>query len=289
MHYSLSMVDPFERQKNTKAATITAGVAGGLLLLMFLLKWQLPTVPPPVADEGIEINLGSSDAGFGSDQPKLPGEPAPAQQVAYTPPQAAPSHTEAVKNVETDDKASADAPVITKPTNPKPDAKKIDDQSKPVKATPTPQPVAATPAPPKPRAVMGRTMGGNGKGGNGADDYSRGGNQGVAGGTGDQGQPGGNPNGTAYNGAPKNFGMKVLSIPPQSFEDDFNQNAKIAVEIVVDEGGRITSAALTSKGSTGTATPQMKATALRLARQLKMGSSDGGQKGIVVFDFKVRG
>ena len=83
--------------------------------------------------------------------------------------------------------------------------------------------------------------------------------------------------------------MKVLSIPPQSFEDDFNQNAKIAVEIVVDGGGRITSATLTSKGSTGTATPQMKSTALRLARQLKLGSSDAGQKGIVVFDFKVRG
>lgn len=282
------MTDLFERQKNTKAATLTGAVAGGLLLLMFLLKWPLPTIPTPAVDEGIEINLGSSDAGFGSDQPRLPGEPAAAQQVAYTPPQPAPAQNEAVKDVETDDKAS-DAPVITKPVNPKPTATKIDVPSKPVRSTPTPQPVAETPAPPKPKATMGRTMGGNGNGGNGADDYSRGGNQGVAGGTGDQGRPGGNPNGTAYTGTPKNFGMKVLSIPPQSFEDDFNQNAKIAVEIVVDEGGRITSATLTSKGSTGTATSEMKATALRLARQLKMGSSDGGQKGIVVFDFRVRG
>lgn len=267
---------------------ITAGIAGVLLLLTFLVKWPIPTVPPPVVDEGIEINLGSSDAGFGSDQPQLPGDPAPAQQVAYTPPQATPSHTEAAKDVETDDKA-ADAPVITKPVNPKPDATKIDEQSKPVKAAPTQQPVAPTPTPPKPKAVLGHTVGGNGNGGNGADDYSRGGNQGVAGGTGDQGRPSGDPNGKAYTGTPKNFGMKVLSIPSQSFEDDFNQNAKIAVEIQVDEAGRITSAALTSKGSTGTATPEMRNTALRLARQLKFGASDGGQKGIVVFDFKVRG
>jgi hypothetical protein len=288
MSYSIPMSDLFERQKNTKASAITAGIAGALLLIAFLVKWPVPTLPPQIADDGIEINLGSGDEGFGSDQPKLPGDPAPAQQVAYTPPQAAPAHNEAVKDVETDDKAS-DAPVITKPVNPKPNATKIDAPSKPVKATPTTQPVAATPAPPKPKAVLGRTIGGTGNGGNGADDYSRGGNQGIAGGTGDQGRPGGNPNGTAYTGAPKNFGMRVLSIPPQSFEDDFNQNAKIAVEIIVDEGGHIKSATLTSKGSTGTATPEMRNTALRLARQLKMGSSEGGQKGIVVFDFKVRG
>jgi hypothetical protein len=285
----MQMPDAFERQKNTKASVITAGIAGGILLLAILIKWPLPTVPPPIADEGIEINLGSGDQGFGSDQPKLPGDPAPAQQVAYTPPQAAPAREEAVKDVETDDKET-DAPVITKPVNPKPNATKIDAPNKPAKATQTTtQPVAATPAPPKPKAVLGRTVGGSGNGGNGADSYERGGNQGIAGGTGDQGRPGGNPNGTAYTGTPKNFGVKVLNIPQQSFEDDFNQNAKIAVEIQVDETGRITSAVLTSKGSTGTATPEMKSTALRLARQLKMGSSDGGQKGIVVFDFKVRG
>lgn len=281
------MTDAFNREKNTKASMITAGIAGLILLLAFLIKWPLPTVPPPVADEGIEINLGSGDQGFGSDQPKLPGDPAPAQQVAYTPPQATPSHSEAVKDVEED--KTSDAPAITKPVNPKPNATKIDEQSKPVKATPTPQPVAATPAPPKPKAVLGHTVGGTGNGGNGADDFKRGGNEGVAGGTGDQGRAGDDPNGRNYSGTPKNFGMKVLSIPSQSFEDDFNQNAKIAVEIQVDEVGRITSAVLTSKGSTGTATPQMKATALRLARQLKLGASDGGQKGIVVFDFKVRG
>ncbi len=289
MAYAIPLSDNFEKQKKVKAAGLTAGIGVLLMLLAFLISWQVPTAPVPVADEGIEINLGSGDQGFGTDQPKLPGDPAPAQrQVAYTPPQPTPSREAAVRDVETDDRPS-DAPVIRKPANPQPDATKIDAASKPVKTAPAPQPVAATPAPPKPKAILGHTVGGTGQGGNGATTYERGGNEGIAGGTGDQGRAGGDPNGKAYTGTPKNFGVKVFSIPSQSFEDDFNQNAKIAVEIQVDDGGKITSAVLTSRGSSGTATPEMKTTALRLARQLKLGSSDGGQKGIVVFDFKVRG
>ena len=81
----------------------------------------------------------------------------------------------------------------------------------------------------------------------------------------------------------------MYPIGNQSFEDDFNQNAKIAVEVIVNDAGKVTSAAVTPRGSTGTATQSMKNTALRLARELKFGASDGGQKGVVVFDFKVRG
>lgn len=288
MSNTINLFDEFERQKKRKAALITGGVAGALLLLSILLKWSLPTVPPPVQEEYIEINIGSGDEGFGSDQPLLPGDPAPAQQVAYTPPQTAPSNTDDARDVATDDN-TPDAVAVTKPVNPKPNATRIDAENKPVKATPAAEPVAATPAPPKPKAVLGRTVGGNGNGGNGAETYQRGGSEGIAGGTGDQGRPGGSPNGRDYTGTPKNFGMRVLNIPSQSFEDDFNQNAKIAVEVTADANGKITSAVLTPKGSSGTATSEMKNTALRLARQLKLGSSDGGQKGIVVFDFKVRG
>jgi hypothetical protein len=285
--YSMS-IDLFERQKKMKATAITFGVAGALLLLAILVKWSIPTAPPVTADEFIEINLGSGDQGFGSDQPQLPGDPAPAQQVAYSPPQPVQSAAEEVKDVETDDRET-DAPAITKPTNPKPNATKINEENKVVKSTPVAQPVAATPAPPKPKAVLGRVVGGNGNGGNGAETYQRGGNEGVAGGTGDQGRAGGSPTGRDYSGAPKNFGVRVLNIPSQSFEDDFNQNAKIAVEVTADANGKVTSAVITPRGSSGTATTDMRNTALRLARQLKLGNSDGGQKGTVIFDFKVRG
>lgn len=289
MNNTLSMSAEFERQKNIKATAITLGIAGSLLLLFILLKWPLPTIDPPPTQEFLEVNLGSGDLGSGDDQPLLPGEPAPTQQTAYTPPQPVKAVAENVKDVETDDRNDNDAPVIRKPTIAKPNATRINDDNKTSKPTvnTTPQPV--TQEAPKPRAVLGRTTGGSGNGGNGADTYRPGSGEGIAGGQGDQGRPGGDPNGRSYTGTPKNFGMKVFNIPNQSFEDDFNQNAKIAVEVVVNDAGKVTSAAVTARGSTGTATQSMKNTALRLAKELKFASSDGGQKGVVVFDFKVRG
>jgi hypothetical protein len=289
MNNTLSMSAEFERQKNIKATAITLGIAGALLLIVILVRWPLPTVAPTPVQEFLEVNLGTDDFGSGNDQPLLPGEPAPAKQIAYTPPQPVKAVADDVKDVETDDRDDNDAPAIRKPVVAKPNATRIDDNNKTVKQTTATVPQPVTQAPPKPRAVLGRTTGGNGNGGNGAETYKPGTGEGIAGGSGDQGRPGGNPNGTNYNGQRKTFGTKVFNIPNQSFEDDFNQNAKIAVEVIVDDAGKVTSAAVTARGSTGTATQSMRNTALRLARQLKFGSSDGGQKGVVVFDFKVRG
>jgi hypothetical protein len=287
MHNVLSMSATFEKQKNTQAALYTLGITGGLLLLFFLVTMTIPQTAVPQVEEFVEVNLGSGDEGFGTDQPQLPGEPAPAQEATYTPPQPTASNDEAVKDVSSDNN-EPDAPPVIKPAVSKPDATKINAESKTVKANnPSPQPVT-TPAPPRPRAVMGRTMGGNGNGGNGADTYRPGGNEGIAGGTGDQGRPGGDPNGRNYSGTPRSFGVKVLSIPNQTFEDDFNQNAKVAMDIVVDDNGKVTSATFQPRGST-TSDRKYVDIARRSAFQLKMGSVDGGQKGTVVFNFKVRG
>jgi len=289
MNTTLSMSAEFERQKNIKATAITLGIAGALLLIVILVRWPLPNIAPAPVQEFLEVNLGTDDFGSGKDQPLLPGEPAPAKQTAYTPPQPVKAVADDVKDVETDDRSDNDAPAIRKPIVAKPNATRIDDNNKTVKQTTATVPQPVTQAPPKPRAVLGRTTGGNGNGGNGAETYKPGTGEGIAGGSGDQGRPGGDPNGTNYSGQRKTFGTKVFNIPNQSFEDDFNQNAKIAVEVIVDDAGKVTSAAVTARGSTGTATQSMRNTALRLARQLKFGSSDGGQKGVVVFDFKVRG
>ena len=278
----------FERQKNLQASGITAGIAVALLFIFIWVKFAIPHEEVPPVDEYVEVNLGSGDQGFGSDQPLLPGDPAPAQQPSYTPPQPVQSNEEAVKDVSSDEN-SHDAPPVIKPAVSKPEATKINSESKVVKSKATnPQPVI-TQAPPRPRAVLGRTVGGNGNGGNGADSYKPGGNEGIAGGNGDQGRPGGDPNGRNYSGAPRNFGVKVLSIPNQTFEDDFNQNAKIAMDIVVNENGKVVSANYQPKGSTGTATEKMKDIARKRAFELKFPTSDEGQKGTVIFNFKVRG
>jgi hypothetical protein len=286
MSNALSMSATFERQKNTQALLYTAGITVLILLLFFIIKMSIPKNDVPVVEEFMEVNLGSGDVGSGNDQPQLPGDPAPAQQVSYTPPQPTAANEESVRDVPENN--SHDAPPVIKPAVSKPNATKINAESKVVKTNnTTPEPVA-TPAPPRPRAVMGRTMGGNGNGGNGADSYKPGTGEGVAGGTGDQGRPGGDPNGRNYNGSPRSFGVKVLSIPNQTFEDDFNQNAKVAMDVVVDDNGKVTAATFQPRGST-TSDRKYVDIARRSAFQLKLGSVDGGQKGTVIFNFKVRG
>ena len=285
-NYSVTyMSDVFERRKNTQASMITLGVGGALLLMFFLVKFEFPILPQPAIEDTIEVNLGNSDFGSGTDQPLLPGEPAQSQQIAYNPPQQVKSHEENVKEIETDDKNAA-APEIVKPATSKPNATQINKVNKEVKTSPKMQPVV-TEAPPKPKAVVGRTLGGNGNGGNGADTYKPGTNEGVAGGAGDQGRVGGSPNGRSYTGTPKNFGVRVLQISNQSFQDEFNENAKVAMDVEADANGKVISATYQQSRST-TSSRDMIDIARRKAFQLKLGTSDGGQKGVVIFNFKVK-
>jgi hypothetical protein len=281
----MTLSPEFEKQKNLKASLITFGIAGFLFILFIFLKWSLPSVPQPVFEELIEVNLGSGDQGFGNDQPMLPGEPAPAQQTAYTPPTPVQSVSDDVKSVETDDRDES-APAIKNPVVSKPTATKIDNSSKTIKTNSTPQPVI-TETPPQPKAVLGRTVGGNGNGGNGADTYNRGGNEGVAGGTGDQGRPGGSPNGRNYSGTPRNIGVRVVSIPSQSFEDDFNENAKVALDVVVSESGKLMSASVQPRGTT-TSNRKIIDIARRRAYEINYPKYEGGFKQTLIFEFKLR-
>lgn len=277
----------FERQKNIRALAWTGGFAIILLIMLLFISWTIPTKEEPPVVEFVEINLGSGDFGSGMDQPFLPGDPAPAEQMAYNPPQPMQSSDESVRDASSENEQSNDAPAVVKPVVSNKDAKKINTESQTVKTKSTnTQPVVSKP---KPKAVLGKTVGGSGNGGNGADTYKPGSGEGVAGGSGDQGRPGGSPNGTNYSGTPKNFGVKVFSMPNQSFEDDFNQNAKIAMDVEVNASGKVTRATYQPKGSTGTATDNMKAIARKRAFELKFPTSEGGQKGTVIFNFKVKG
>src|SRR3954471_14296732 len=173
MSNTISMSADFERQKNIQASALTGGLAGALVLLFILVKWSIPVEEHAQPEEYIEVNLGSGDTGSGMDQPQLPGEPAPARQTAYSPPTHEKATEESVKDVEANEN-SHDAPPIIKPTVSKPEVTKINEESKTVKTNtnPTPQPVVQ--APPRPKAVLGHTIGGNGNGGNGADSYKPG-------------------------------------------------------------------------------------------------------------------
>jgi hypothetical protein len=145
---------------------------------------------------------------------------------------------------------------------------------------------------------MGKYSGGTGSGGNNGDTYNGVKNQGVAGGTGDQGKPNGNPNSDSYtgNGGTGNSGVTIKSglsgrrfakLP--SFEDEFNEPAKVAVDIMVDKNGNVTSAIVNPRGTT-TTNSSIRNIALRKARELKLNAgSEDEQAGTIVFNFKLRG
>lgn len=128
--------------------------------------------------------------------------------------------------------------------------------------------------------------------------------QGIAGGKGDQGNPNGNPNSDSYKGnaASGNAGSggnggvdirsglngrRITRLP--SFEDDFNENAKVAVDITVDRAGNVTQAMVNVRGTT-TTNQNIRNIAIRKARSLKLNAGDAEeQTGTLVFSFKLRG
>ncbi|MBC7851615.1 MAG: hypothetical protein H7Y31_17855 [Chitinophagaceae bacterium] len=289
------MEHQFEAKKNVRATTYTGVVVGVLLLFFILWKWPLQSFAMPTVEEGIEVNLGNSEQGLGEDQPFLPGKPAPSDAQAYTPPVKAEANKEEdVKDIATDDKDD-DAPEIRKPVVTKPDATKAPEKevvkNNPVK-NPAPVP---TPTPPAPKAkAVFKGVNGDGTGGNEADNFKKGGNQGIAGGKGDQGKPGGDPDSKNYTGGGKgNSGVSVsrglqgrrITRTP-AFEDEFNENAKVALDIRVDAAGNVVSAEYQPRGST-TSDASMKAIAIRKAKQVKFNAGSVESAGTIVFNFRL--
>lgn len=288
----------FESQKNMKATVYTALVCGAIVAIG-LISWALPPLPQPPMDEGIEVNLGNSDMGSGTDQPFEPGPPAPTNQVAYVPPAPVTAKDEAVKDIETDDK-DEDAPVIKKPVVVKKEATKVPEKevvkTKPV-SNPKPE-APPVPPPPKPKALM-KGSSGTGTGGNEADSYKKGGSEGIAGGQGDQGRPGGNPDSKNYTGGGRgNSGVRIASgLSGRSiakvfkYQDDFNENATIAVDVRIDKNGNVLSAAFQLRGSTSSES-FFKEKALEIVRKSKFNAVPNApdeQTGTVLVNFKVRG
>ncbi len=288
------MSDHFEARKNLKATGYTALVCACMLIILLFVKWTLPSIPPPPDEEGIEVNLGNSEIGSGDNQPELPGKPSPQDQQAYTPPKEIAAPAEPAKDFETDDK-DADAPVIAKPPVTKPEATKVPDKEVKRPATkPEPKREPAPPAPPKPKAVF-KGIKGDGTGGNESENFKKGKSEGIAGGIGDQGAPAGQPDADNYTGAGGGGsgvnklrglnGRTIIRRP--SFEDDFNENAKVAVDIKIDETGNVVSAEYQPRGST-TSDASLKAIALRKAKQVKFNAGSTESSGTIQFNFRLK-
>jgi outer membrane biosynthesis protein TonB len=198
--YFMSHFTQNESTGNPKAAIISAIVHGAIILILFLIPMAatLKNNPLPV-EEGIEVNLGNSDIGFGDVQPLVPDEPAPAVEEQSNPPQQQIAQTVDEPEKETSERDDADAPVVNKPDKKTTTPTKVINNNPPVtKTKPSNTTVTnPTPAPPKPKAVY---SGGTGTGGNNSDTYNNSKNQGIAGGKGDQGKPNGTATSDNYDG-----------------------------------------------------------------------------------------
>lgn len=280
-------------QNNLKAAIITIAVHAVLLLLFFIVTIAMAVPTPPVVEEGIEVNLGNSDIGFGDIQPLVPGDPAPETQQEQSPPQQQIQQPTDEVEKETSERDDADAPEVTKPE------KKV---TTPVKNTPvtnntvtTKKPstttvVNPTPAPPKPKAVY---TGGTGTGGNNSDTYNNSRNQGIAGGSGDQGKPGGNPNSDNYNGnggkGSSVGGPRVTSgsrkiVKYYSFEGDLEKATIYAIVKVSPEG----KGTFIGFGKNSTSRSQAYATAIsNYLRNIQFDKAADESTVTVQFNFKV--
>jgi len=288
----------FEAKKNMQAGTITLVILALLFLVLFLVGWTTPSLLQPVPEEGIEVNLGNSDAGLGNDQPFLPGKPSPQEEKQqYTPPKAVQTQKEDVKDPLSNDK-DEDAPEIKKPKIVKPEATKIAEKEEPKKVMPKKEEVATPPAPAprKPAAVMGKITD-KGTGGNEADSYKKGGSEGIAGGKGDQGRPGGNPDSKNYTGG--GHGNSGVSISRglqgrrftnvYNYQGDFDTNEKVAVDIRIDKNGNVLSASYQPRGST-TSSSSYKDKAIEIVKKSKLNASPNGddeQTGTVIINFRI--
>jgi hypothetical protein len=266
-----------------------------LFLLFFYLQWTLPQIPIPVSGEGIEVNLGNSETGSGDIAPTIPGSPSLTEDIVKTNP-ATSKPTSSNLKINADE--NGDEPInSTEKISPKTENKPATPTKPTVKPSLTP--VAAKPVVLKPKALF---KGGTSTttSGNESDSYNGIKNQGIAGGKGDQGNPNGNPNsdsykgnggsGTAGNGVTIRSGLdgrRITKLP--SFEDDFNENAKVAIDITVDQTGNVIAASVNPKGTT-TTNQNIRNIALKKARTLKLNAgNESEQVGTLVFSFKLRG
>lgn len=251
----------FEARKNSQAAMITAAFAAMMILLMFLVKWSLPVIVSPIAEESIEVNLNIPDdppakvLGGGGGGGNDVVAPAPAGVAPHTPPD--PGVKDESRDPETDDNDKT-APEVKKPVTPKPVEKVVENTSPVVKTVP--KPVVETPAPPRPKAILGHTTSGNSNGGNEAASYERNGGRGPGtgvgtgpgyGGNAGGGNGGGNGTGSGTGNGPRRVSGTRFVINPKNMDAGENLKGKVFAEINVSPDG-IGTFVRTTRGSTYT-------------------------------------
>jgi outer membrane biosynthesis protein TonB len=277
---------PSFKNKNIKAASYTILVLTVLCLLFFFVSWAPPVHDAPEQTEDIEVELGDAPEGSseGSQGASASQPPILEENISSAP---------AEKEIATSD-VDKEAPAIAKKQT-----KQVGVVSKKpaVEFKKTAAAVEATPAPPPAPKYVYKGVGTNkevedpdrsvwrqGTGqGQGAGDRGQGSGQGQ--GTGDKGDGIGSGGLSIVRGLQ---GRKISRFP--SFTDEFNENAKVAVDVRVDPNGNVIGANIQPRGTT-TANSSIKNIALQKAKLLKFSTNADAadeEVGTVVFVFRVR-
>ena len=240
------------KNKNVKAASYTILVLSALFLLFFFVSWAPPAPTPLPKMEDIEVELGDAPEGASGK------ETAGAEAAQENPSTETVSSPTPEKSIETND-ADKEAPAIV--SKPKAEVKKA-------------APVVDVP-PPTPKYI-----------------YKGQGTRDEGGGSNSQGQGTGNEgNGIGSGGLSIVRGLqgrKISRYP--SFTDEFNENAKVAVDVRVDQNGNVVGVNIQPRGTT-TGNSAIKNIALQKAKLLKFTANAEGadeEVGTVVFVFRVR-
>ncbi len=238
-------------EKNNRSKGIVGTIGVHLLALLAILYFALSTPLPLPGEEGVEVNLGSSDQGMGHVQelspppveqppPQLPPpqsdpEPEPEEDLITQDIEDTPAIEE--EDVEEKDEEKQDEEVITPEENPVPE-EVVED----VVEEPEPQP-----EPPK---VNQRALyKGN------TDTNGDGSNQGITGQPGDQGKPDGTPDATSYEGSGKGDhgigydlgGRGALTLVRPTYTSE--EVGTVRIKVYVDRTGQVKRAEFEMQGS----------------------------------------
>lgn len=209
-------------KKNSIISGSTTAVIIGLIVLICALTGLYPP-DPPIAEEGVEVNLGNSDMGFGTN-------PIPDVSSPSNPSYSRPTAEDDVATQSSEESVSLNANKNATNKAPK-------------------RQIEAKPDAPKEPAINSNALFKR------KTNNSNGGSQGVTSGNGNQGKEGGDPNSNRYDGEPGHggagfslAGRDAVALPWPKYNS--NKQGKIIVKIWVDRNGKVVNCSAPEKGST---------------------------------------
>lgn len=258
-------MSPTEKKHSIISGSSTLVIMGLIILVCCLMGLKYPDPIPP--EEGVEVNLGNSDMGFGESV-----EPDASEEAE----EAAPPTPSTGENVSTQ-KAPSAAINTTK-------EQKTQKETR-VQPKETPKTETKKEAETNSKAVFHSSKKNNNAGG-----------QGVTQGGGDQGQQGGNPNSNRYDGKSGNGGMgydvtgigdrikgNVAQLPKQEYKE-----GRIVIIVWIDENGKVIKAEYTPKGSTVNNSGFQRDKCIEAVKQTQYTARPGAgiTKGTITFTFR---